>query len=275
MIPILRQILIYPIKSLDGVAVQQAAVLPSGALRHDREFALLDRDHRLVNGKRTAKIHLLRSQFDLTQRTVTISAPNQPATTFHLDDDRAALAEWLSEYFGFAVHLQQNLTTGFPDDLASPGPTVISTATLATVASWFPGTSLAETRSRFRTNLELAEVPAFWEDHLYTNEGAPRPFRIGTVRLQGINPCQRCIVPSRDPISGQITPQFQQQFVRQRQATLPAWTPTNRFNHFYRLGVNTRVSASEAGKTMHLGDPCQLDNSAEPKLSLEQAVEPD
>jgi uncharacterized protein YcbX len=264
MIPILRHILVYPIKSLDGVAVQQAAVLPSGALQSDREFALVDNDNRWVNGKRTAKIHHLRSQFDLIHRTVTIAAPAQAATTFHLDHDRTALAKWFSDYFGFAVHLQQNLITGFPDDLVCPGPTVISTATLAAVASWFPGTTLAEMRSRFRSNLELAGVPAFWEEQLYTAEGTPRLFQIGAVHLQGINPCQRCVVPTRDPISGRITPQFQQQFVRQRQGTLPAWAPANRFNHFYRLAVNTRISASEAGKTVHLGDGCQLDTPAEP-----------
>ena len=60
--PYLARILIYPIKSLDGVAVTQATVLKSGALQSDREFAIVDEHGRFVNGKRNAKVHGLRSQ---------------------------------------------------------------------------------------------------------------------------------------------------------------------------------------------------------------------
>jgi uncharacterized protein YcbX len=40
--PELAQISIYPIKALDSVALTQTTVLPSGALQHDREFAIID-----------------------------------------------------------------------------------------------------------------------------------------------------------------------------------------------------------------------------------------
>ena len=83
MTPILSHILIFPIKSLDGIAVQQARVLPGGALEHDREFAIVDTQGNYVNGKRTAKIHQLRSQFDLSQRRVTLGGPRScPADVF-------------------------------------------------------------------------------------------------------------------------------------------------------------------------------------------------
>jgi uncharacterized protein YcbX len=57
--PYLAGIFIYPIKSLDRIAVTQATILKSGALKHDREFALFDEQGRFVNGKRNAKVHLL------------------------------------------------------------------------------------------------------------------------------------------------------------------------------------------------------------------------
>ncbi|NER85029.1 MAG: MOSC domain-containing protein, partial [Leptolyngbya sp. SIO1D8] len=138
-------------------------------------------------------------------------------------------------------------------DSDSPGPTVISTATLQTVADWF-GISLLDARRRFRTNLEIDGVPAFWEDLLFSETEDPVAFQMGAVTLQGINPCQRCVVPTRNPETGEATPTFQKQFMQQRSATLPANVARSRFNHFYRLAVNTRVPAA-AGKILKVGDP--------------------
>jgi uncharacterized protein YcbX len=61
-------------------------------------------------------------------------------------------------------------------------------------------------------------------------------------------------VPSRHPETGEMIHGFQKTFSEKRKATLPAWVKTTRFNHFYRLSINTRVSSSETGKYLHLGD---------------------
>lgn len=257
--PYLSQILIFPIKSLDGVPVQQATVLSSGGLLGDRAFAIVDQQGNVVNGKRTAAVHQLRSRFDLAAQTVCLQVEGNPEqASFELTGDRTALASWLSDYFGFSVQVIHNPGGGFPDDTASPGPTVISTATLQTVADWFPGLSLQETRLRFRTNLELDDVEPFWEDRLFGEADSLVSFHIGAVQLAGVNPCQRCIVPVRDTLSGQAYPDFQKIFVTQRKATLPDCVTRSRFNHFYRLAVNTRLSPSQAGKVLHVGDPVGL-----------------
>jgi hypothetical protein len=72
--------------------------------------------------------------------------------------------------------------------------------------------------------------------------------------LAGVNPCQRCVVPTRDPNTGEKYPHFQRIFTQQRQATLPSWTTRSRFNHYYRLSVNTRIQSSQAGKVISIGD---------------------
>ncbi|HEY9616984.1 MAG TPA: MOSC N-terminal beta barrel domain-containing protein [Microcoleaceae cyanobacterium] len=253
--PHLAHIFLYPIKSLDGISVPQATILPSGALQGDREFAIVDHQGKVVNGKRTAAIQQIRACFDLAARTVCLSREGtELKECFHLDDQRSHLETWLSDCLGFTVHLKQNTDVGFPDDLESPGPTIISTATLQTVTNWFPGLTLANVRQRFRTNLELADTAAFWEDQLFGQAGTSVRFQIGEVQFEGINPCQRCIVPTRDPITGQPISNFQTTFIQQRQATLPDWAVPARFNHFYRLAVNTRLPASAAGKTLHVHD---------------------
>jgi uncharacterized protein len=249
--PHLSHISIFPIKSLDRMATQSAELLPSGALKGDREFAIFDEDDRVVNGKRTAKVHGIRSQYEGITRSVTLSADGLGVETFHLDDDRSGLESWLSEFFGFKVHLKQDLEMGFPDDPASLGPTVISTQTIAAVASWYQGMTLGEMRSRLRTNLELDAPEAFWEDRLFGAADEVREFSIGTVTFQGVNPCQRCIVPTRDSLSGESTSAFQKIFLKNRSATLPESVNRSRFNHFYRLAVNTR---SIGGGIVTVGD---------------------
>lgn len=252
--PKLTHLLIYPIKSLDGIAVDHAKILPGGALEHDREFCIVDRANKIVNGKRTAAIHQIRSTFDLKARIVTLAIQNEQPVSFHLDHGRRGIEGWLSDYFGFAVTLKQDLTTGFPDDPVSPGPTLISTATLERAASWFADITVEEMRSRLRTNLELGDVAVFWEERLYSADETPVRFQIGEVELQGINPCQRCIVPTRDARSGEAYPQFQKTFMLQRRAEFPAWADETRFTHYYRMAINTRIAPTEAGKILRIGD---------------------
>ena len=68
--PYLSRITIYPVKSLEGYDVDEATVLPGGALDYDRRFAIRDAAGKWVNGKRTDDVHRLRSSFDLASRTL-------------------------------------------------------------------------------------------------------------------------------------------------------------------------------------------------------------
>jgi uncharacterized protein YcbX len=254
-VPAVDRILIYPIKSLEGVAVPEAGIVAGGGLRHDREFALFDSDGKWINGKRDARIHRIRAEYNLSEFCVTLrSEPDSSSEQFYLSEDRQRLEEWFSGFFGFRVHIRRNEDGGFPDDTQSPGPTIISSATLDEVGSWFGIVDREEVRRRFRANIELRAVPAFWEDRLYGREGEPVVFRMGEVVLHGVNPCQRCAVPSRNSRTGVVMENFQRRFAEQRAATLPAWAAVSRFNHFYRLSVNTRIPASQAGKKVCAGD---------------------
>jgi uncharacterized protein len=261
--PTLDRITIYPIKSLDGILVNSAEISAGGALRFDRRWAIVDADDKIVNAKRTAKIQQLRSQFDLSIGSIDIQAiEDNIIHSFSLHTELPTLAKWLSEFFGFPVSLIENPLNGFPDDPDAYGPTIVSTMTLERICTWFPDLNLDEVRRRFRTNLELRGVPAFWEDRLFTAPGAVVDFQLGDVQFQGINPCQRCIVPTRDSLTGNakgkatptVTTKFQQRFNQHRQDSLPDWVNPARFNHFYRLAVNTQIPIAEAGKILNIGD---------------------
>jgi len=265
MVPALARVTLFPIKSLDGVTVDRARLTPAGALAGDREFALVDAAGQVINAKRNAAIQRIRATFDLAQRTVSLSVQNASAApaTFGLDGDRSALAAWFSDYFGQPVTIVQNPASGFPDDRAAWGPTVISTGTLTQVARWFAEISIGELRDRLRTNLEIDGVEPFWEERLYDQRDRPVAFQIGSVAFWGINPCQRCIVPTRDSRTGDPTPNFQTVFIAQRQRTLPPWAERSRFNHFYRLAVNTQVppiDPAAADRRLAVGDRLVLAN---------------
>jgi uncharacterized protein YcbX len=238
--PKLARICVFPIKSLDGITSNEAMIGPSGGLRYDRRWAMVDAEGRFINGKRTPLVHSIQAEFDLPAETVRVRQRGTTAwDSFHLTDDRKLLEAWLSEVFDMPVSIVENRESGFPDDLDAPGPTVISTQSLQTVAGWF-GLSLDEARRRFRANLEIDAVAPFWEDHLFCSDAHGVAFQIGDVSLRGTNPCARCVVPSRSAETGELTPLFSKHFAQQRQAALPSWAPAERFDHFYRLAVNTR-----------------------------------
>ena len=244
--PYVARLFIYPIKSLDAVKCDRVTVLKSGALKGDRTWAIFEGSGNFVNGKRNQKIHSLRSQFDLETNTISIQIQGQ-TVKFNLVTDRQALCNWLEDYFGFPVEIKQNLDMGFPDDTVSPGATIVSTATLEAIADWYPELTTEDVRRRFRTNIEIGGVPAFWEDKLFTTPEQTIKFKVGEVEFMGVNPCQRCVVVTRDPQTGQPYPKFQKIFIQQRKNTLPEWTERSRFNHYFRLAVNTRLSSSEGG----------------------------
>lgn len=185
--PTLDRITIYPVKSLDGVDLPEALILPSGALENDRRWQLADTDGRVLNAKRSPLFHAIRAEFDLAARLVTLSIDplavqaraipgierlaSLAVDTFPLVPGPDGPCGWLAEVLcagearSSGVLLLERPDGGFPDDRDAPGPTLISTASLEEVARWF-GFDLAEARRRFRANLEIGGCDAFWEDAL-------------------------------------------------------------------------------------------------------------
>jgi len=254
----LGRIFIYPIKSLDGISVDAVRITSGGILENDRIYAIYDTAGKVVNGKRTARIHELRCAFDPEIRGVQLWQNNAERSREFRFAEPAPIEKWLTEFFGFHVTLRCEFRNGFPDDATAFGPTITSEASLVEVQAWFPGLPLESVRRRFRSNLELVDTEAFEEDRLF---GAPeelRSFKVGEVNFFGHNPCQRCAVPTREPESGQPIPDFQKKFMQMRREHLPAWSNPQRFNHFYRFAINTSVPPTESGKVLRSGDRLAL-----------------
>ena len=255
-----ERLTVYPVKALDGMDRESVSILPGGTLAHDREFAMFDGGD-VVNGKRTARVHDIDTEFDSeTGMLSVITGDDSASFALRSEDGRTRAADWLGAFFGVDLTVKQDDTTGYVDR-REMGPSVISTATLETVASWFEDVTVDGLRRRLRANVEISGVPAFWEDRFV---GADAPaFRAGGVRFEGVTPCGRCVVPQRDPDTGEETPDFRARFIERRRETFPEWADRDAFDHFYTLMLIARVPGSDRGMDLAVGDPVEVVSAAE------------
>jgi uncharacterized protein YcbX len=271
--PSLDRITIYPVKSLDGMTVDEARLLPEGGLEHDRRWRLVDAEGRVVNAKREPLLLAIRARVGLDGPTIGL-APDQGAVAAAMLPGSERLAElapesfplvpggtgpsgWLSAALGRAVLLVERRDGGFPDDRDATGPTVVAAATLREVARWF-GFELDECRRRFRVNLEVGDCEAFWEDVIASpaepdlaTRGPlvpadlpppePRALRIGGALLQAAHVCRRCPVPARNSRTGEMTPHFRDAFEARRRHGLRGDVDGTHWSDSYRLAINTVV----------------------------------
>jgi len=254
----LSKILIFPFKSLDPVEVEEVEITPKGTLKNDRRFALFrKRDQKVVSKKWETKLYEVRSFFDLQKEEVFFSY--QGVERGFKFSQKGDIEKFFGNILGYEVILREDTLRGFPDDSEAYGPTIVARSTIVEVGRWFNLTE-EESRLRFRTNLELdgENIPPFWEDMLYGKKGEVIWFRIGEVLIGGVNPCRRCPIPTRNPLTGETDKQFKKLFEEMRKKTLPPWAERSRFDTYYRLTVNTIIPFSEGGKKIHVGDKFEL-----------------
>lgn len=252
---VVERLTVFPVKGLDGVDVEAADVLDGGTLKYDREFALFDAEDDVLNGKRTDRVHDLVTTLDPDSGVFRIETPDGQVRGFDLDAERERAERWFSDYFALDLTLRRDTSLGFVDR-REMGPSVISTATLETVASWFDSVTVDSARRRLRANVEISGVPAFWEDR-FVGDGAPA-FEVGGVRFEGVTPCGRCIVPQRDPDTGAQTSKFRERFVRKREETFPEWADEDAFDHYYSVMTITRIPESDRGQTISVGSEVEV-----------------
>lgn len=257
--PKLCRITVFPIKSLDGYEVDEAQVLPGGALENDRRWAIVDGQGRYINGKRTAAVHPLRLRLsDVPGESLHISlGVDGNCQSFRLPEDAAAVSEWLSAAMQLKCRLIENADGGFPDDGDASGVTIVSTASLAAAAEWF-GLDVDQMRRRIRANLEIDAPAPFWEDQLADQGAAPRRIAVGPVVYRGRTISMRCVVATRDWQTGEPILDFVRTFVDRRRESLPEWSPVEQFDHFYRLAINTSPDWVPDDAVVRVGDDVEL-----------------
>ena len=257
--PKVCRITIYPIKSLDGISLQKGMITKGGCLLHDREYAIADLDGNFIIGKTNPLVHSLRSLINFENEEISFRRQGEVKWhQFHLQKERSAIDSYLTSFFKIPSTLLQNKEGRFMDIPDISGITILSTSSLTSISEWFNNMELEETRKRFRATIEIEGTIPFWEDHLFSKEGTGIEFTLGEVTLFGMSPRARCVVPTRNPESGEIIHGFPKVFAKHRASDLPKWSTLKEHGHHYYLTVNCYIPNTEIGKWIQIGDEVNI-----------------
>lgn len=227
----------WPVKSLAGE--------PVDALRIDRRGAAGDRAHAVcaehsgrfgpLTVRQAPGMLAWRAAYpDAPGAAVDPDAPPLPVVTapdgraFRWDD--AGLAGALGRDLGRTVELRRDLAL-MPDVPDSLLVTVEASRRAL-------GEELGDEIDlrRFRPNLHVAmDEPAFAEEGW-----AGRRLRVGEAELELLDPCERCVIPTRDPDTRRRWPAMLRHLARE---------------HRTLFGINARALAPA---TIRVGDPVEL-----------------
>lgn len=222
----LREIFIYPVKSLAGFSVPAAELDELGFIG-DRRFMVVDPDGRFLTQRTLPRLALIRTA--LTSEVLTLSAANHGAIDvarrgasaaprrrvtvwrsegLSAEDCGDLPAEWLESFLGVRcrlVRVGNDFARPVLDKGARPGDAVsfadacpflvIGDASLADLNDRLVERGEeALPMDRFRPNLVVSGCPAYAEDTW------PR-FRIGAVTFRSAGPCARCAITTTDQIT--------------------------------------------------------------------------
>lgn len=256
--PQVASIRIYPVKSLDPVDLQEVEI-GIHSLKNDRIFAMLADDGRFINGKRTGLVNQLKTEFDLASEQISLShRKGGEKRTFELIENNEELVAYLSDFFGMNVTFVHRNNGELMDIPRTSSVTIVSQASIDSLHKDLPDHSVEDLRLRFRTNLEISGVDAFWEEKLFQEPGVGVRFSIGEVEMIGVSPRARCNVPPRNPLTGDPNKQFIKKMMESRSQSLPDDSALPQHGGFYHLTVNTYLPESEEGKIIKVGDPIKI-----------------
>ena len=215
-----KELYIYPIKSLAGIRVENAKAEEMG-FENDRRWMLIDEENQFITQRKYPNL----SQFYPKIEGNKISILHQKARhDFFIDetvdepifsnvwDDETkvfevnkATSKWFSEALGFECklvkitnngdrkHMGTKLNTTLNVSLADGYPYLL----IGSESLNFLNEKLDEkiTIERFRPNIVISSLVAHEED-FFEN------FQIGKVKFMNAKPCGRCIMINNNPVNG-------------------------------------------------------------------------
>ena len=257
---VLSQLWVYPIKSAAGVSLSHSRVALRG-LEHDRRWMVVDAAGVLVTQRERPELSRVRPSF--AGSCLRVEGPGMPPLELPLNPvggneltvkmwtepmtarSVGAGADWFSTFLGGAYRLVY-----MPDTTLRPSPDhaqslvsfvdgnpflLVSEASVADLSGRLEGSVDAR---NFRPNLVVSGCEAFSEDTWNS-------IKIGSMRLERVGPCVRCVLVNVDPASATVR--------REPLRTLARYRRVGNAVHFgqnFRYGV-----APVPGATLSCGDP--------------------
>ena len=230
--PTVSQLIIYPVKSMAGVALTTARVTDRG-LAHDRRYMLVTPQGRCITirqhpelallqpritGQGLEVVHRLRPRERLIVPPPPYAGAPEEVTVFSqtmlaVSVGRAA-DEWFAKALGVDCRLvympeESRRPVAPSSGLRPPGKItsfsdgypflLIGEASLADLNQHHPGQEEVE-MARFRPNIVVAGTAPYAEDNMGT-------FAINGITFNGLEKCARCNVPNVDPVTAVPSPE--------------------------------------------------------------------
>jgi uncharacterized protein YcbX len=217
---IVKELYVYPIKSLAGIRVENAKAEEMG-FENDRRWMLIDEENQFI----TQRKHPNLSQFypkikrdkiailyqDATHEFFINETLEEPISSKVWDDEtkvvevNKATSKWFSEALGFSCKLVKIIHEGDRKHHSSKLDTILNVSLadgypfllIGTESLNFLNQKLEEkiTIERFRPNIVISSSIAHEEDFFVD-------FQIGKVKFKNAKPCGRCIMVNNNPKSG-------------------------------------------------------------------------
>ncbi|HEY6503407.1 MAG TPA: MOSC N-terminal beta barrel domain-containing protein [Chitinophagaceae bacterium] len=217
--PVVSEIWIYPVKSLGGIRLSSAKVLPKG-LEHDRRWMLIDEENKFMTQRVYPQMALFKlacheGKFSIHYRDECMDLPfegsidpisaivwNDIVDVFEVSRQHS---NWFSEVLGLKCRL-----VSFPENNARPvDPRYTINDDHVSLADGYPLLIIGQSSlddlnkrlddplpmNRFRPNIVFTGGEPFEEDDW-------NQFRIGQNRFAGVKPCSRCVLTTVDQDTG-------------------------------------------------------------------------
>ncbi|SHF72835.1 hypothetical protein SAMN05443549_101150 [Flavobacterium fluvii] len=217
---VVKELYIYPIKSLAGITVQSAKAEEMG-FEKDRRWMLIDEENQFITQREYPKLSQFYpnikgnkieiSHYDSTHEFLIEESLNEPVFSKVWDDEsmvvevNKATSKWFSEALGFSCKLVKILNKGdrkhnssrlnqtLNVSLADGYPYLL----IGSKSLEFLNEKLKEkvTIQRFRPNIVISSQLPHEEDFFDA-------FQIGTVKFQNVKPSGRCVMVNNNPKTG-------------------------------------------------------------------------
>ncbi len=212
------QLFVYPVKSLGGIALDQASVTDRG-FRYDRRWMLIDENGLFISQREMPKMALMHLQIendgirvDYARKNSSFKIPFEPSgneyTEVFIWEDRCRAQlvskeadQWFSEMLELNCRLaympeesrritdQRYAPAGSITSLADGYPfLLIGQSSLDDLNSRLPEPILMD---RFRPNIVFTGGQPFQEDEMHA-------FSIGGITFHGVKLCARCLIITID-----------------------------------------------------------------------------
>ena len=201
----IRELWIYPVKSLGGVRVEEADITPAGSLALDREWIVVDAGNRMVWQGDIPRMTLIRVGLDDAGLTLSMDGSEPlrlarhhdgaPVTVTMYKRDFPAIdagdpaAAWMTAALGQPVRLVRIGDAAHRWDGLNPVHLVSEASLLALNNALLAQGDAPVTAMRFRPNV-VASGPTAWF------EEANAVLDFGEARLTLREPCVRCELPN-------------------------------------------------------------------------------